>query len=174
MKDCNTTEGGERINSKVIRSGCYSFRVLSHPDSSSISGEDLSCPNKIISQVSWLTWTSRIGRAEDGWEPGSAPVQRPVPDIVPPTAWMQWWRGQVSVWRVAKVLLQWFWHHTSVGNTTQLEQFSLILKKRYMQLAIAIQWIFLTQIHLGRVFNGLNSYKAFLRHSELHRHLFSF
>ena len=65
MKDCNTVPGGERINSKVIRTGCYSFTVLSHPDSSMISGKDLSCPNKFISQVSWLGWTSRRSRAED-------------------------------------------------------------------------------------------------------------
>lgn len=41
MKDQNTTQGGERINSKVVRSDCYSFRVLSHPDSSTVSGKDL-------------------------------------------------------------------------------------------------------------------------------------
>lgn len=74
MKDCNTIQGGERINSKVIRSDCYLFRALSHPDSSTISGKDLSYPNKITSQVSWLKWTSSKGRAGD-WVPGGS--QRP-------------------------------------------------------------------------------------------------
>lgn len=65
-KDCNTIQGGERINSRVIRSDCYSFRVLSYPDSSTISGKDTSCPNKIISQVSWLKWTCSKGRVPGG------------------------------------------------------------------------------------------------------------
>lgn len=66
IKDCNTIQGGERINSRVIRSDCYSFRVLSYPDSSTISGKDTSCPNKIISQVSWLKWTCSKGRVPGG------------------------------------------------------------------------------------------------------------
>lgn len=71
MKDCDTIQGGERIHSKVITSGCYSFTVLSHPDSSTIPGKDLSCPNKIVSQVPWLRRTSKRGRAED-WVPGGS------------------------------------------------------------------------------------------------------
>lgn len=71
MKDCDTIQGGEGLRSKVITSGCYSFMVLSHPDSSTISGKDLSCPNKIISQVSWLRRTSRRVRVED-WVPGGS------------------------------------------------------------------------------------------------------
>lgn len=39
MKDQNTIQGGERINSKVVTSDCYSFRVLSHRDSPQFLGK---------------------------------------------------------------------------------------------------------------------------------------
>lgn len=116
--------------------------VLSQPDSSMISGKDLSCPNRIIPQVSGLKWTSRRGRAAD-WlpggsrgRPGAAPWARHrAADGVDAATERGCLCLEAGKSDPAVILTP-----HSMENTAKLEQFSLtFLKKKYMQLAIAIQ-----------------------------------
>lgn len=161
---------GKRINSKVIRSGCYSFMVHSHPDSSTISGRDLSCL-KIISQVSWLKWTSKeaglryvsLQGAKDC--PGAALCGTDAAT-----------RGEVLAQRVQKMILRSSWHHTSTKTITESKQVSLIFKKQNVYVicnynSVHILWQGLT--YEGH-FTDSSFFKAFLSHSELHFYLFSF
>lgn len=166
MKDCNKIQGGKRINSKVIRSGCYSFTVHSHPDSSTISGKDLSCLNKIISQMSGLERPVAEAGLRCEWEPGAAPSARPM-------AWVHNKEGCFCL-DGGKVNPQLSQHDTSARIITELERVCLIFKKQNVYAtcncnAVNILWQGLT--YEGH-FTGSCSYKAFLSHSELHFYFF--